>query len=360
MACCFCGGQARPQNAPSTPNDRARYLAGLPVSNRSPLKEMEQYGAFAEESKFLAAQWQDVEKKRLNSLTTWSAEEVRPRINTGLPVLYMFGGPDFLNVHTIYPNAPQFILCGLEPVGKVPALERLPKEEVEQALTQLGVILEPPLRQGFFITKNMDKTLRQGEVYGVLPVLYVFLARGGNEISNVQYVKIAQTGKLSFEPEDTKTTDGIKGVKITFNAQEAAAPQELYYFKEDLSDEALNRDRRFLNYLETLRPGNTYLKAASYLMHMNTFTMIREFLLGHSASVLQDDSGIPYRYFLNPSWHVTLYGNYTKPITDFKWGDQPDLLKAYQIAGAARPMPFKTGYGTKEMANLLFAVRAAK
>lgn len=331
----------------------------MPVPDRSPLKALEQLPAFGDHGKLLSVQWQDVQKKRLSSLSAWSATEVKPHIKPDLPLFYMFGGPDFLSAYQVYPGAPQFILCGLEPVGRVPALEEMPKDGVESALNQLDSLLEPMLRQGFFITRVMDKTLRQGQVYGVLPLLYVFLARTGNQIVSVEYLKLSETGKLTAVPETLEDTSGVKGVKITFTGSEASGRQELYYFREDLSDKALSRDGRFLVYLGALGPANSYLKAASYLMHMKEFTTIREFLLAHSSSILQDDSGIPYRYFPTTTWTVTLYGKYTKPINDFPWGMQPDLQKAYQAAGAAKPMPFKTGYGTREDANLLFAIKNA-
>jgi hypothetical protein len=357
---CFLCRPTWAQVRTSSPNDRARYLATMPVSDGSPLKALESLPAYQEQSKLLSDQWQHLEKKRWNSLSAWAATEVTPHINAGLPVFYMFGGPDFVNVYLIYPDAPQFVLCGLEPVGSVPPLESMSTEDLEAGLRGIHASLEPMFRMGFFVTKDMIEALRHGDVYGVLPVLYVSLARTGNSITSVEYLKLSEAGKLTGVPEDSKNRDGVKGVKITFTHAGASASQELYYFREDVSDKALGHDNRFLNYLNALGPGNTYLKAASYLMHLKDFTLIRDFLLSRSASILQDDSGIPYRYFLTESWHVTLYGNYTKTIKDFKWAFQDDLQKAYQSSSEVKPMPFKTGYGTREYQNLLFATRAEK
>jgi hypothetical protein len=330
----------------------------MPVAGGSPLKALEGLPAYQEQSRLFSAQWQDIQKKRWNSLSSWAAAEIRPHINAALPVFYTFGGPDFLNAYLIYPGASQYVLCGLEPVGRVPALEQMTRENIESALRGVHASIQPALHLNFFVTRTMSGSLRHGEIYGLLPVLYVFLARTDNAIVNVEYLKLDETGKLTEIPEDSNERDGVKGVKITFIHDGASAAQALYYFREDVSDKALSRDNRFLSYLGSLGQGNSYLKAASYLMHTKEFTLIRDFLLSRSSSILQDDSGIPYRYFRTGIWQVTLYVKFSKPISDFRWAMQDDLQKAYLAPGEVKPMPFRTGYGTRENANLLFAIRA--
>ena len=41
----------------------------------------------------------------------------------------------------------------------------------------------------FFITQNMKTQLREGPVYGALPILYVFLARTGKTIHESRFRK---------------------------------------------------------------------------------------------------------------------------------------------------------------------------
>jgi hypothetical protein len=91
-------------------------------------------------------------------------------------------------------------------------------------------------------------------------------------------------------------------------------------------------------------------------MHTKAFSMIRDLLLTQSVTILQDDSGLPYRAFDPTQWHITLYGNYLGPISEIAWAEQKDLREAY-ATGDIKPMPFKTGYGAKDRANMLFAKR---
>ncbi|MGA2263201.1 MAG: hypothetical protein ABSH28_17430 [Acidobacteriota bacterium] len=354
LAAHWAWGQARV----SSPNDRARYLAAMPVPETSPLAKIEQFQAHEEQADFLAAEWQKIQTERWNAMTAWAATEVRPNIRTNAPLLYMFGGPDFLNAYILYPDASRYVLCGLETIGRVPPFESWPETKVSAVLRDLSSALKPALEQGFFVTKNIGGSLLKNEVYGVLPLIYVMVVRSGNEITDVQYVKLSESGEVIVLPGDDPVKEGARGVKINFVHKKGAAPQEMYYFRTDLSDAAIKGDKRFLNYLSTLGPANCYLKAAQYLMHQKEFSQIRELLLSQSSTILQDDSGIPYRSLDLKKWKISLYGNFIGPISEISWAVQPELKKAYAVPGAVKPLPFKYSYGSKEKANLLFATQA--
>jgi hypothetical protein len=86
--------------------------------------------------------------------------------------------------------------------------------------------------------------------------------------------------------------------------------------------------------------------------------MIRERVLAESGAVLQDDSGVPYHYYLTSNWRVQLYGQYSEPYGSFRYLEQRDLKEAY-LAQKPMPLPFRIGYGFRNIpSNLLFATRA--
>lgn len=344
------------QTQASSPNDRARFLAALPVADGSPLKKFEQLPAYREHANYLSTKWQVAQKERWDAMTAWDQSEVKPHLNVNLPVFYMFGGPDFLNAHVLYPDAPRYILCGLEPIGRVPPLETLREDRIAAAVTNLGVALKSMLEQGFFFTKDMQEDLQRSEASGVLPLLYAQVARAGNEITDVHYVKLGAAGELQNLPGEDPVKEGARGVRITFICKSGAPAQELYYFRIDLSNTALKADGRFLLYLAAQGQENCYLKAASYLMHTREFSQIRDLLLSQSATILQDDAGIAYRDFAPGKWKIALYGNYEGPVSSIAWAVQPELKKAYAVPGAVKPISFKTSYRRKEFANLLFAI----
>jgi hypothetical protein len=78
-------------------------------------------------------------------------------------------------------------------------------------------------------------------------------------------------------------------------------------------------------------------------MHRNTFTSVRDFLLRNSDLILEDDSGIPFRFFTDDHWTLQLYGRYVGPISIFKEFPQPDLTKAFTQANPPM-LGFSFGY----------------
>ena len=59
--------------------------------------------------------------------------------------------------------------------------------------------------------------------------------------------------------------------------------------------------------------------------------------------IVQDDSGIPVRYFPPQEWNLRLYGAYTPPLNLFKEYYQPDLADLYQRT-PTKSLDFGAGY----------------
>ena len=99
------------------------------------------------------------------------------------------------------------------------------------------------------------------------------------------------------------------------------------------------------------------LKASSYLVHERGFETVRDFLLTRSKIVVEDDSGIPRKYFDDSKWNIRYWGNYAGPIPTFKQYWQPDLANNYAVAKAT-PLGFGFGYEWRpDRSSLIIAVR---
>ena len=72
---------------------------------------------------------------------------------------------------------------------------------------------------------------------------------------------------------------------------------------------------------------------------------------------VQDDSGIPYRYFDRGNWDLRLYGKYSDPIQLFKNWRQDDLKAAFEAQTEKLPLDFGIGYHRSGESNLLVAGR---
>jgi hypothetical protein len=325
--------------ADPTADATAKFLAGLPIRD-TPLESYVNVPGWTSHASELDRAWKQVEQRQLAKIRDWAPQALGAAYQDTGPMYYMFSGPDFLYANAFFPNASTYILCGVEPVGSIPDVTKVPRPALVASLANLRKSLDSVLSFNFFITKNMKVDLRASQLSGTLPVLYVFLARAGCTIDSVELVALDKTG--AFVPEGKGTTPGVK---ISFTGP-TGHPQTLYYFTTDLANWAIKVNPNFSKFCEQQGMGVSLLKAASYLMHTDNFSQVRDFLLSHSKVIVQDDSGIPYRYFDCNKWNIRFYGRYIGPISRFLKHGQLDLHKDN---GASNPtyLPFSFGYQWK-------------
>ena len=74
-------------------------------------------------------------------------------------------------------------------------------------------------------------------------------------------------------------------------------------------------------------------------------------------AVVQDDTGITYRTYVDRGWQTILYGTYTHPIDLFSSSVyQKALNDAYTTRKDIRPLGFRFGYNYKG-SSLIVALR---
>jgi hypothetical protein len=349
--------RALPVTTEARPNEVARFLAGVPLPDDAELAALQRTPAYAEHVRALAKLTQHYDRNYFSKMRTWSAAELAPRLNMSLPVYYFFGGPDAVSAMALFPEAPVYILGGLESVGSVPAPQTLTPEAVTEGLANLRQSVNVILSYGHFITKDMKAELDRSAFRGVLPLLYTFVVLTGGEVVRSETIGIKRDGTLIVTGGGARGV--LPGVKVTFRRTPGAPEQAIYYVQANVADDALKgQGGAVLAWAGGFGQGNVYLKAASYLMHESYFSRIRAFLLGKAAAVLQDDSGIPYRYFQDGLWRVWLFGRYTGTLDIFKQYHQADMADVFARPGTAVELPFGTGYKWKVgESNLLLAIR---
>lgn len=326
----------------------AKFLAGLPVRG-TPLENRGFDPEWATHAAELDRAWARLEQEQLSKIRVWAPQFLGDFYNDKGPLFYMFSGPDFLYANTFFPGAQTYIMCGKEPIGPIPNVESIPQETLPAALANLRKSLDSVLSWSFFISKQLRTDIAQTQLSGTLPVLYVFLARAGATINSVSLIAVDNNGTIA----DNGKTPGVRIVFTTPNGAE----QTLYYFTTDVSDDGIKSVPGFLKFCEKQAPGVSLLKASSYLMHEGGFARVREFLLAASKLIVQDDSGIPMRYFEDSKWNIRYCGNYLGPTPTFKQFFQPELAKSY---AAANPAPLGFGFGYQWQPNrssLIIAVQ---
>ena len=337
--------QARPPPGPALPaalvNDTARFLAGLPVSPNSSLVPLTRQPSWQQHAQYFDQAWTNLGARQFTGIRNWEASYL-PEAAGPLPVVnYMFSGPDFLYANQFFPNASTYILAGTEPIGPLPEVTHFAGQALEGALQNLQTALNSVLSFSFFITKDMKTDLQREQLKGTLPIFYVFLARAGKTITDITFLSLDRNGDPHIA--GSAPAKGLtSGVRITFRAETGGAPQTLYYFTTDLSDEGVRAQPGFLKFCGSQNVGMSLLKSASYLMFQPGFATVRDFLLTHSRAILQDDSGIPVRAFDPGKWDLRLFGSYSAPIDLFKEHFQPELLDLYN---RSRPPALEFGIG---------------
>lgn len=318
-------------------NDTARYLAGLAPDANSPLASLTREPGWKRHAKILDQAWSRLAKRQLAPIRAWSKQHVQGHREL---MLYMFSGPDFLYADAFYPNAKTYILSALEPVGPTPNVARMSRGGRAGALQELRASMQTVLSYSFFITKQMKSALRNGNMRGTLPLLYVFLARSGKTIKQVEFVDLNPDGTVS--PRGGKARKGRSaGAKIVFAGSDAVS-RTLYYFRTDLSNGGLKASG-FRKFVQSFGKADSLLKSASYLLHSGNFTTARKFALEQSVTLIQDPSGVPLRNFDRKAWDLHPFGKYLGPINVFPGRYQRDLRQLFR-SGRAKPIKFGIGY----------------
>jgi hypothetical protein len=332
-----------------TVDDTARFLAGLQPSEGSPLTPLTKDPSWQHYAKFFDNAFAQLEQRQLSKVHAWADTNLAAPKPT---MFYFFSGPDFLYANAFYSKANTYVMAALEPSGSMPDLLKMPRGSIDAALGNIEHSLSTVMSFSFFITKHMKTDLRAGEASGTLPILYVFLARSGKTIRDVSPIALDDKGAAYFANENPGR-NATRGVRIVFAGSDGEQ-RTLYYFSTDLSNSGV-RVSGFLKFCATLAPGNSLIKSASYLLHSGNFTTVRNFLLANSATIIQDDSGIPLADYDPRKWRFFPFGRYAGPIAEFPGRYQPAYAELFR---QSQPMDFGIGYRWRSHeSNLLLSVR---
>ncbi len=350
---------------PSIPEDRkfndfADYIAGIEGDGSSILKGLEGKDTWKSYSTALDGTWKTTNDK-LPVMKDWSKTEMNRGAGT---LFYPFSGPDFLHADVFFPDHENIIMIGLEPIGTYPDI--LKKSETGKDVNYLNGVrrsLNMILAKSFFRTLAMADDFN-GEVDGTLPVLIQFMKRTGHKVLYHEKVGVTADGKLSTDVTNMGK-ETYFGNRYYFQREGSDVVRTLTYFSVNLQNMAygdmpgLDSRKDFTAYLKNANISSSYLKSASYLMHRETFSTIRNIILDESECVLQDDSGMPVKFFDTDKWSLTFFGNYAFPISLFASRHQTDLKAIYAAGGAnLKPLPFGIGYQyVKGTSNLMKAVK---
>ena len=307
------------------------------------------------------------EDTRLFKIKNWDFKEYLNSKNDTLPLFYPFSGSDFLHVNYLYPNTNTYVLTAIEKIGTLPDFIKRSSKSCQKYLKDINYFMRDISgERGYFITSRMKDDIEESSVDGLLGSLLWFIARTNHEIISLEYVTIDKSGNIINETEPSQgwlkeDYDGVRFILKDKNQNN----KNLIYFSADISDKGLRKKNPTLKlYFDKMGPVNTFVKSASYLMHYDSFELIRNVVLEKSNSIFQDDTGVPFRFFDNKVFNVSLFGRYVDPIKDFESTmdiiTQEDLRSAYKNKKINKGyLPFSLGYHWRnsKKQNQQFAIR---
>lgn len=115
----------------ATPDDTARFLAGLRPSPGSPLYSLTKSAVWQTHAARFGTLFELKDRASLSKIRVFATKEI-PQTDRAL--LYFFSGPDFLYANAFFADATTYVLSGLEPAGEIPKIEELNPRALEYTL----------------------------------------------------------------------------------------------------------------------------------------------------------------------------------------------------------------------------------
>jgi hypothetical protein len=330
--------------------DIAMFIAGMPVDTSSKLYSLTQTDSWKSFSKRMDEKFQLFYNDVDSNIQPWinsSLGKVSDTLNT---LFYPFSGPDYINADVFFPDMEQYIFFGLEPPGSLPDPAFVKPEDLPAHYKMYEQSIHHIIYLSFFRTHSMKVDLNNIEVDGTTPVLLIFMARAGKKIIDIKPFRFAEDGSLSYDSIFNNFKPGEKfqkGVEIKFRSENDPDVQTLIYFSIDISDNYIATNPGISNYLQSIDSScAVYIKSASYLLHDPYFETIKSLILTNGKLILQDDSGMPYKFYDKEKWKVSLHGVYDRPIPIFSRYYQKELWEDYNVLKNSE-LPFRRGYAKK-------------
>jgi hypothetical protein len=311
---------------------------------------------------WLQSRWVKV-KPRLAAMARWRQESLPLDDASRRTLIYPFSGPDFLNAHALFADHPHYVFFSLERPGSLPDIAALAEPQQVRMLEDTRAALQDIFERNYFITDYMTRQLTTPYVSGTVPVIAVMMALTGHRIESIEPLDpFPELTQEYSRPQARRPAKLLRGVQIRFAPADgpAGSARTLEYYSLDATDRALRWYPAFVEHVGRRQPATALLKSASYLLHDDQFSRVREMLLARTDVVVQDDTGIPLRHLVAAGWDVRLFGVYAPPIKPLAWGAQPDLKVAFEAAGAVPPLDFPFGYHGKDGRSMLLLARRGR
>jgi hypothetical protein len=319
-------------------DETAKFLIGMQTVRFSDLQKSPKYQVHKNQ---MESGFKNFTKPTLTKISAWISDKKELTDSTVKCLFYPFSGPDFLYAHTFFPDKEKYIMLGLEKIGKLPDIRKLPDSLLYGYLANLRISMQYINTNGYFVTSQMSRFFKNQNLDGIVHLISCYLSVTSHTISRMRYIVLDLDGNISEDFKFSDTDKQTKGIEIQFFNKDENKLKTVYYFQIDVANFNLNLHPEFFAFMNRQGKISTYLKSASYLLQYPEFSAMKNYILQNSTSILQDDSGIKYAD-LKTGFNTQLYGKYSRTIKQFTDRYQKDLKK--DVDSTSRNLPFLLGY----------------
>lgn len=290
-------------------------------------------------------------------------------------LVYPFGGGDLMSALMAFPDAKVITTLSLELAGDPRRAEAMKdKQQLAGSLTALAQTSSSTLMSNDSKSVNLSR-IQQGALPGQLAMHLLGLALFDFEPLHVRYFRVEPDGALHYftaaeiAAQDGATAAQLKSnwktpdfspafanVEIEFVPKGATTPVRVFrHLAANLSNDGLAQSPGLVAHWKAKGRVAAMTKAASYLLWRDSFSTVRDLLLGQTAFMVSDSTGIPPRHWKPHGCTVTAYGSFQKSFLG-TWEPYQEELR--QLFKDAPKVPMRFGYpdGSPEKRNHLLVV----
>lgn len=362
---CKTENQTSESVVPTTNESHELYLKSLFLSGNldgddsSKLTKLAKKPFYLNFKQSIKKHWDFYNKEIQEPFISWKNKHVpTPKSKT---VLYPFSGPDFPNAYTLFPKANTYILIGLEAGGFDPDIESMSDQKISSGLSILNSSLSTISSRNYFMTNNMKVDISKSVFRGTTSVFlsyFGYLKIKPYSIKNFVLSNEGEIKYLSKEEINKKSSfkEGELSVEFDFLDPVDGSKKKLYFISTNISNFGFKTYPGTLKFLNKFDSFAVPVKAASYLLHYDSFTDMRDFLLSKAELFVMDDTGprIKDLQALN-NFDIKVFGRYTRPIGLWPEKVQPDLRKIHEEQKPEK-INFLYGYGTADKQQHIMVV----
>ncbi len=313
------------------------------------------------------------QNKRYDKITktyfTPAAEFLAALRPANLPttIVYPFGGGDLMSALVTYPDAREITTISLEHAGDPTRLATLDKGKLAAALANYRAASYGLLSLHDSTSENMRK-LEKGGIPGQLSFHLTGMAVMGYEPVSLKFFKLTDDGKVQYYSQAdidalAKTkAKRVKGSWVDTDWSVAWDHMELQFRKAGDPKAPVITHRHFAWNLADKGFGGSALekhlvakgkvasltKAASYLIWLDGFSKIRDYLLANMVFMVSDATGIENKWAKKAGFEQVTYGRFKGPFLEEASQSVGAQMVKLWASQPFRKLPFRYGYPDSE------------